>query len=396
MRLLEGTIQRYDWGGKDAIPRLLGQEPDGGPYAEYWLGAHELSPSRTSDGALNELVRRHPDVLGQASEDTWGSQLPFLMKVLSAARPLSLQAHPSREQAEAGFARENAAGIPLDAPNRVYADDWPKPETIIALEEFETLCGFRDPAETARLFASLGVADELESIMRPLTERGGAACLAQVFLDVLSLDGDRQRLIDLVAAAAMEHRDDAGPVGEFARTAVQLDSAFPSDRGILASLLLNRVKLQPGEGLFLAAGQMHAHLSGTGIEVMASSNNVIRGGLTAKHIDVGELVSVVDFEPVTPQILSPVWIRPAVERYPTPCPEFDVWRVRPTSEEQSVRLPGSRSARILLVVDGWADVSADEQSATLTHGQAVFIGAAETDVAISGQATAFLTASGLR
>jgi mannose-6-phosphate isomerase len=396
MQLLNGTVQRYDWGTKDAIFDLLGREPDGEPLAEYWLGAHVLSPASTSCGDLDELVRRHPQWLGQATTDAYGPQLPFLMKVLSARHPLSLQAHPDREQAEAGYFRENAAQIPLESPERVYSDDWPKPEILIALDTFESLNGFREPTQTAELFAGLGVADELSSIVRPLTERKGAAALAQVFLDVLSLDGERRHLIDVAAAAAMKHYNDEGPVGEFARTAVELDRVFPGDRGILAALLLNRVTLAPGEAFYVGPGQMHAHLRGTGIEVMATSDNVIRGGLTQKHIDVHELVSVVDFSPLDPQITLPVESRPGVERYKTPCPEFDVWRVTISPELGTIRIPGSRSARIALVISGDAYITSNEVVQPLHKGQSVFLSAEELDASVTGNATLFVTASGLR
>ncbi|MDR1238251.1 MAG: mannose-6-phosphate isomerase, class I [Propionibacteriaceae bacterium] len=395
MQLLNGTVQRYVWGTRDAIFELLDCEPDGEPLAEYWLGAHALSPASTPQGGLDDLVKRHPQWLGQATADAYGPQLPFLLKVLSARHALSLQAHPNREQAEAGFARENAAGIDLASPERVYTDDWPKPEILIALDTFESLNGFREPQATAELFAGLGVADELSSVIRPLTERKGAAALAQVFLDALSLEGERRHLVDVAAAAAMKHSNDEGPVGDFARTAVELDNVFPGDRGILAALLLNRVTLQPGEAFYVAPGQMHAHLRGTGIEVMATSDNVIRGGLTPKHIDVHELVSVVDFAPQQPQLTLPVENRPGVDRYKTPCPEFDVWRVRISPDLATIRLPGSRSARIALVISGQVTITSGD-SMPLRQGQSVFLSAEELDASINGDGIVFVAASGLR
>jgi mannose-6-phosphate isomerase len=316
------------------------------------------------------------------------------MKVLSARHALSIQAHPSRQQAEEGFARENAAGIPLTAAERVYSDSWPKPEILIALDLFDTLSGFRDPVQTATLLSALGVAGELGSLMTPLTERKGAAALAQVFLEVLSLEGERAHVIDVVSAAALRHSSEPGPVGDFARTAVELDAVFPGDRGILAALLMNRVTLRPGEALYVPAGQMHAHLRGTGVEVMASSDNVIRGGLTPKHVDVRELVAVVDFEPRVPEVLQPVSEGPGVERYPTACPEFDVWRV--TRTDTPVVLPGAGSARILFVVDGEFTVDGSGGRRRLGRGEAVFFGAPETEVTTAGEGTAFLSASGVR
>jgi len=394
MHLLQGTIQRYAWGTPDAIPALLGREPDGGPNAEYWLGAHPQSPATAEGTTLDAMIAADPDLLGDGVRSSFGDVLPFLMKVLSARHALSIQAHPSRQQAEEGFARENAAGIPLTAAERVYSDSWPKPEILIALDLFDTLSGFRDPVQTATLLSALGVAGELGSLMTPLTERKGAAALAQVFLEVLSLEGERAHVIDVVSAAALRHSSEPGPVGDFARTAVELDAVFPGDRGILAALLMNRVTLRPGEALYVPAGQMHAHLRGTGVEVMASSDNVIRGGLTPKHVDVRELVAVVDFEPRVPEVLQPVSEGPGVARYPTACPEFDVWRV--TGTDTPVVLPGAGSARILFVVDGEVTVDGTGGRRRLGRGEAVFLGAGETDVQAAGEGTAFLSASGVR
>ncbi len=396
MQLLHGTFQHYAWGTTDAIPDLLGQPADGRPFAEYWLGAHPLAPSVVSGTRLDSLVTEHPEIVGEASRASFGDRLPYLVKVLSARHPLSLQAHPSRDQAREGFARENAAGLALDAPERTYRDDWPKPELLIALDEFHSLSGFRDPVRTAALFGGLGIADQLVSVIGPLTQRKGPAALAEVFLDVLSLEGDRARLSELVCAAAMQKKDFPGELGEFARTVLELDEVFPSDPGILAALLMNRVTLQPGEAMYVPAGQMHAHLLGTGIEVMANSDNVIRGGLTNKHLDVGELVKVVDFEPTVPKTTRAVAVRPGVQRYETPCQEFDVWRLAPSSTMEPLLLPGGRSARILLVISGAAEVATGAERLSLRRGEAAFLPATDEVATISGDAVAFLTASGLR
>lgn len=395
MQLLRGTVQHYAWGTTDAIPALLGVPADGRPFAEYWLGSHPLSPSEVEGGTLDALVREHPELIGEPSRVTFGDQLPYLLKVLSARHALSLQVHPSREQAQEGYARENAAGIAPDAPERTYRDDWPKPEIMIALEEFHTLSGFRDPSRTAALFGALGVASDLASVIGPLTERKGPAALAEVFLDVLSMDGERAELSDLVCAAAMKHKDDEGEVGEFARTVLELDEVFPADPGILAALLMNRVVLQPGEAVFVPAGHMHAHLRGTGIEVMANSDNVVRGGLTNKHVDVGELVKVVDFSAGEAEITRPVPAGQGVEAYPAPCPEFAVWRVEPL-EAAPVALPGDGSARILLVTSGSAELVRDGERLPLTRGEAAFLTATDDAVALVGDAVAFVAASGLR
>lgn len=394
MQLLQGTVQHYPWGTTDAIPALLGVPADGRPFAEYWLGAHSLSPSVLAGTPLDEVIREHPSYLGSAPKQAFGNHLSFLVKVLSARHALSVQAHPSRAQAEEGFARENAAGIALDAPERIYRDSWPKPEILIAIDEFHTLSGFRPPRDTAELFDGLGVAGELSSVIGPLTARKGPAALAEVFLDVLSISGDRTRLSELVCAAAVEHQDDPGELGQFARTVLELDEVFPSDPGILAALLLNRVVLQPGEAIFVPAGSMHAHLRGTGVEVMGNSDNVIRGGLTNKHVDVGELLTVVDFAAGEPAIIRPVPVSPGVSRYPAGCQEFEVWRL--ALEGGTATVPGDGSARVVLVISGSLELGLGGDVTTLGTGQAAFIPADQEAPAARGTALAFVTASGLR
>jgi mannose-6-phosphate isomerase len=393
MLRLQGAAQHYAWGTTNAIPELLGSPATSTPFAEYWLGAHPSAPANAAGTDLDDLISEHPEVLGDASRANFGDQLPYLLKVLSARHALSLQAHPSRAQAEAGFEREQAAKVALDAPERTYRDSWPKPEILIALDEFHTLSGFRDPRQTVALFTGLGVADELTSVIGPLSERRGAAAVEQVFLDVLSLTGERAQLSELVCAAAVTHKDDSGAVGEFARTVIELDEVFPADPGILAALLMNRVVLQPGEAVFVPAGHMHAHLRGTGVEVMANSDNVIRGGLTPKHVDVCELIKVVNFDPIDPEITHPEQISEGVQRYPADCPEFAVWRLDPAG--RSVPLPGAGSARVLLTISGSLTLSDAGDALDLTHGQASFLAAGET-AELTGDGVAFLAAVGTR
>lgn len=394
MYLLAGEVQHYPWGSTSRIPRILGVEPTGEPWAEYWLGAHSSAPSPLVDAPaadLRELVASHPEVLGRASRDQFGDQLPFLLKILAASTPLSLQAHPSRAQAEAGFAAENEAGVPLDSPQRTYKDDWPKPEIIVALTPFHALSGFRDPRCTAALFESLHVKSSLASIIGPLTERSPSAGIAEVFLDVLSLDAERRHLVDEVVAAAVEKLDEPGEVGLFARTAVDLDEHYPGDPGILAALLMNRVRLNPGEALFMPAGQMHAYLRGTGVELMANSDNVLRGGLTKKHIDVDGLLQVVDFVATDVDVLTSTGAD-GLYRYDTPAPEFALWWIEPISGR--LDLPDSASARIALVTEGSLTLHGEDADLPLACGQAAFL-AADEQVSVSGAGQMFLAASGL-
>lgn len=400
MRRLSGVVKDYAWGSVDAIPTLLHTEATGAPQAEYWLGAHAAGPSVVEgNGTLDTLVAEHPEVLGERSRELFGDRLPFLLKVLAAEQPLSLQAHPSRAQAEAGFAAENAAGLPVGSPLRTYSDDWPKPEMIVALTEFDALCGFRDPRETAALFDGLGLTGGgLEQVIGPLTQRSGDAGLAEVFLDVLSVDESRSHLVNEVVAAAVNHVGDEGPLGEFARTAIELDEHHPSSPGILAALLMNRIRLEPGQAIVLPAGNMHAYLKGTGVEIMANSDNVLRGGLTKKRIDVDALVQVVDFAAAPVQVLtaqpeSPGEASHGVSRFATSAPEFSLWQIDATGG-QSVMLPGVESARILLLVAGHAAVATSEESVELVQGKAVFVPAGE-QVQINGNCQAFLAGAGV-
>lgn len=390
MRRLTGHVQHFPWGSTDEIPAILGQEPDGTAWAEYWLGAHPGGPTFLDNGkTLDEELRDHPSLVGAATETAFGGRLPYLLKILSAASPLSLQAHPTRDQAEAGYARESLLGLANDDPRRSYKDDWPKPETVVALTRFEGLLGFRDPQLTAGLFESLGVEDALASVIGPLRVRSDVAALQEVFLDVLSLD-ERRHLVDVVLAAAVELLDAPGELGEFARTAVELDEHFPGDPGILAALLMNRFQLQPGESVSLEAGMMHAYLRGTCIEIMANSDNVMRGGLTRKHIDVDGLLQVVDFTPRLPHIGLPEG-GDGVFVYPTPFPEFELWLVSPC-DHTALPMPRIDSGRIALVTSGEFRLDG-ETSLELTSGEAVFL-AADEAVAVNGSGQLFLAASG--
>lgn len=390
MRRVSGYVQHFPWGSPEDIPAILGRAADGRPWAEYWLGTHPNGPTTVEgNGTLDAYLQEHPEALGEASRTVFGARLPYLLKLLSAAHPLSLQAHPSREQAEVGYARESLLGLDPSDPTRSFRDDWPKPEAIVALTPFEGLLGFRDPHETAGLFEGLGVASELTSVIGPLRDRRAAPALQEVFLDVLSL-AERRHLVDVVVSAAVNRLDSHGAVGEFARTAVELDEHFPGDPGILAGLLLNRFSLQPGEAVALGAGVMHAYLRGTGVEVMANSDNVMRGGLTAKHIDVDGLLQVVDFEPDEPRVMLPEGAD-GVYVYPTSFSEFELWLVAPV-DCKSLELPRTDSGRIVLVTSGEFELSSGE-TLLLTSGQAAFV-AADEHVSVKGQGQLFMAVSG--
>ena len=418
MHVVTGQVQHYDWGTIAEIPRLLGVESDGCPWAEYWLGAHPKAPSLLADdcdinGAdradggqpLDRWLAEHPDQLGQASREVFGDRLSFLLKILSAEQPLSIQAHPSRTQAQLGFAQENAAGVPIDDPRRLYRDDWPKPEMIVALTEFHALYGFRDPHESRRMLTVFDAVDGFPGLVAPLEDPGSEG-IAAVLTSCLQPDEQNRRVIAGMIAAAHDLVQGHDPASmqedapQLARTAVELDRAHPGDPSILAALLMNRVHLRPGESLFLGAGTMHAYLHGTGIEIMASSDNVLRGGLTSKHIDVPALLAHADLTATCVQPECPRQLPGGLQHYRTPFPEFTLWRL---GERVETDLPATGLGRILLVLDGRmslitsAGVTSNDTGAEVTQmraGQAVWISAGQ-QVHVTGSAVGFLAAPGI-
>ncbi|MGJ3508819.1 mannose-6-phosphate isomerase, class I [Enemella sp. A6] len=394
MRALIGEVQHYDWGSTTAIPRILGVEPDGRPWAELWLGAHPTAPSKLDDTdgpTLDRVLESDPSGIGTGAVDAFGPRLPFLLKILAAKQALSLQTHPSREQAEAGFAREEAEGIPRDARERLYVDDWPKPEIMVALEEFHALCGFRDPIQTADMFTALGEVgpDRLGDVLAPLRDPDTTNALRETFTSVLQLTSAQ---VEAFVALAAEHTDAPEPVGQFARTAVELAADYPGDPGVIAALLMNRIVLHPGDAVFLEADVMHAYLRGAGIELMANSNNVLRGGLTPKHVDVPELSRMVHFEPYTPRIFRGTETGTGLTHYEVPVPEFTLWRI--DADNEPVEVPATERGRILLVTSGTASVQGPDTELATSPGQAVWLAAGE-QASVRGVSTAWVAASGI-
>jgi mannose-6-phosphate isomerase len=393
MERLTGVIQPYAWGSRTAIPEFLGAEPTGEPQAELWFGAHPLAPSAVDGEPLDKLVAHHPvRVVGQASVEAFGPRLPFLLKIIAAAQPLSLQAHPSREQAEAGYAREQAAGIPRDAPQRTYRDSWPKPELLCAFVETDALCGFREPAATYQMFEQLAV-DRALTLVAALADADVPAAerLRVAFSRLLRLTPDERSVISEIAQAA-EATQEPDDVASFARTASELHTYHPGDPGVLAALLMNRITLQPGDALFMPSGNLHAYLSGGGVEIMANSDNVMRGGLTPKYVNVDELLAVLDFTPGLRGLITPLEESPGVWRYPTPAPEFTLWRLEPHAESAAV--PAAGSGRILLVTDGELTAMSITTRLDLGRGEAALLSAGE-EAAVTGRGTAFLGGPGV-
>jgi mannose-6-phosphate isomerase len=377
MDRLDNTIRPYAWGSTTAIPQLLGVEPTGEPQAEMWMGAHPGAPSRTERGTLVEVIEAAPErELGEKAVARFGPRLPFLLKILAAGAPLSLQVHPDLEQAKAGYEDEERRHIPVDAGHRNYKDANHKPELICALTEFDGLCGFRAPADAARLLAGLDV-DSLKPYVDLLHARPEDAALREVLTAVLTADPDEMsRTVTAAAAACARLGGDYAPYADIAHH-------YPGDPGVIAAMLLNHVRLQPGEALFLGAGIPHAYLSGLGVEIMANSDNVLRCGLTPKHVDVPELLRIVRFEATDPGVLRPEASPDGEEVYETPIDEFRLSRfVLPeaTAPHDLTRA----TPQILLCTAG--SVRAGEH--TLAPGESVFVPADEK-AEVSGPGTLF-------
>ncbi|MFF1907425.1 mannose-6-phosphate isomerase, class I [Kitasatospora sp. NPDC058218] len=396
MDRLVNTVRPYAWGSLTALPELLGQEPTGEPQAELWMGAHPGAPSRADRGegprTLDELIAADPEgELGAATVARFGPALPFLFKVLAAGIPLSIQAHPTLDQARAGYAAENALGIPPDAPHRSYRDANHKPELICALDQFDGLCGFRTPAGAAALLAGLKVA-ALDPLIALLGAEDEAEALRSTLAAVLTMDDataaatvrDTAEAVDKAAAG-----DPDGPYALYSR----ITREFPGDRGLIAGLLLNAIRLRPGQALYLGAGVPHAYLHGVCVELQANSDNVLRAGLTPKHIDLPELLKVVEFTSGAPELLLPVGVAetPGEELYPVPVDEFRLSLF--TLDGQERQLDG-RAPQILLCTAGSARLTAaDGTTLDLARGESAFLPATGTATRLDGTGTTVFRAT---
>lgn len=387
MEQLSCVVQEYAWGDTQSIPHLLGQEPDGQPKAELWMGAHPRACSDCVDGgSLADLIAGDPTAaLGTEVNDRFG-QLPFLFKVLAAGEPLSIQSHPTLDQAIEGFARENEEGIPLDAPHRVYRDPNHKPEVIAALTPFHAKCGFRPLSESRQLFSLVSALDDA-GVLKPITEilfEDGAA--SDVYANAMAyiLGAPASTEIEIAsatttAAAALLGTPAGEPFASELEWTGKIAASFPDDTGVTVALMLNHVFLEPGQAIFLEAGNLHAYLNGVGMELMANSDNVVRGGLTPKHRDIAELLKVVDCSPIDVPIQIPTtdtWT------YHCPVPEFTLQRlVNPSGPIES---PGPE---IIFVQQGDIEFVCGEKTLVMTGGDVVWLSAEDAEVSISGQGT---------
>jgi mannose-6-phosphate isomerase len=394
---LDNTVMGYDWGSRTAIAALQGRRvPSDAPEAELWIGAHASAPSRIrgGDASLAERIARSPESeLGADIRARFGDRMPFLLKVLAADVPLSLQAHPDAEQARRGHAREEALGIPVSARNRCYRDASHKPEVLCALGPFEALCGFRPFEETLAVVEALAV-PSLAALMMPLRRAPSPAALRECFETLMTLEPASARsIVDAVAAACRREAAGGGPGSAHLAWVARLAQLHPGDTGVVASLLLNHVRLEAGEAVALRAGLLHSYLAGTGIELMASSDNVLRGGLTTKHVDCAELVAILDFRPSP---CRPVEMRRLCEHeseYVTGTADFRLSTIVVT--DGAACRPPRRGPELLLCIEGAATVTTDGgDTEPLGKGESVFVSASDARYAISGTAKLFRATAG--
>ena len=373
---LTGQVQHYAWGGKNYIASLIGlNSAKDQPCAEWWLGAHPSAPSEienvTGKQSLIEFLSQNPTALGQVSRQQFGDELPYLLKILDVEKPLSIQLHPTKAQAEKGFEAENAKGVSLTDSTRTYKDRNHKPEMMIALSDFWLLHGFKTKSQ---ILATLNARPSLQ----PLAEKLGKQSLAEFYADVMLADQSTiaNWLLPIIEANQQSYKN-----GELALDnpdywvlyTMEAMAISPEklDAGLVCFYLFNIVHLKEGEGIFQDAGIPHAYLRGQNVELMACSDNVIRGGLTPKYVDIVELLKIVDCREVTPQIISAAPQNQSEFTYKTPVNDFALAQIRVESQQHTkVNL---QSAGILLVMQGELKIQEKSTALTLKQGESAFI-----------------------
>ncbi|GGC11428.1 mannose-6-phosphate isomerase, class I [Cellulomonas carbonis] len=391
MHRLENPVREYDWGSPTTIPELLGRRPTTKPAAELWLGAHPSAPSTalTPDGPvpLDEYIGDDPaGVLGADVVARFGACLPYLLKIIAADKPLSLQVHPSADAARAGFEREELSGVAIDDPHRNYKDRNHKPELVFALTPFQAMCGFRAPRRAAELVAGLDaeLAHVLHADLRADPSFRGIRAAFRRLLD--PHDPPTAAQVGEVVDACRERLAAGSPSPRADGTVVLLAEHYPGDPGVVTSLLLNPVTLQPGEALFVPAGGVHAYLSGTAVEIMANSDNVLRAGLTSKHIDIPELLDNVDYVAAPPIRVAPEAFHGSTKAFYAPVDDFELSFTRLTDGAVHP-LPG-RGPRVLLCLEGAVTLeSATGDKLDLVRGESAFVPARDGSLVASGVGT---------
>jgi mannose-6-phosphate isomerase len=366
---ISGEEKNYPWGSKNLIQDHFGIGSGAQALAEVWFGTHDGGQSKLLDS-------------GQSLEDALGTKLSFLVKFLAADSPLSIQVHPNASQAKAGFAKENAAGIALTDPARNYKDDSHKPEILIALTDFEALCGFRPRAEVLEIFLAFSESEPRFGELAALAATD--ATIEEIFTELLENHSLAERFNSTVEPL------DADSLAERARAlVVGLLEKYPADTGALVALLLNHIQLESGEAIYLPAGNLHAYLSGLGLEVMAASDNVLRGGLTSKHIDQAELRQIADFSELSEPVVVSRKLAEGLIEYPVGASEFRVYRAQVTGANLLADLDLPARAVIVCVSGEIAVGTSLEEREVLKKGEVVFVSEAKK-FSLSGSGDAFV------
>jgi len=397
VELLRGATRTYAWGSRTAIAEFTGRpSPTAHPEAELWFGAHPGDPAwlETPNGekSLLDAVQADPDgQLGPGVRGRFGDVLPFLVKVLAAEEPLSLQAHPSDAQAVEGYVREDRLGVPLNSPIRNYRDRNHKPELLVALSEFDALGGFRPAARSVALMRALAVSD-LDPFIALLSGQSDADGLRALFTTwITAPQPDLDVLIPAVLDGAVAYvRSGETEFAAEARTLLELGERYPGDAGVLAAMLLNRITLAPGEAIFMPAGNLHSYIHGVGMEVMANSDNVLRGGLTPKHVDVPELLRVLDFTPADEATLRTPTHRDGIELvYDTPAVEFATCVLMLDGDDlgHEIDAPSRHDGpQILVCTEGSVVVRAKSDVVVLERGSAAWVAADDGPIRLEASA----------
>jgi mannose-6-phosphate isomerase len=384
---LQGKVQHYDWGGFDFIPGLLGLVNDKHhPFAEYWLGAHDKASSILQNGeTLGHLLRQQPGLLGEKVRAQFG-RLPYLLKILDVKNMLSIQVHPNKLSAQTGFEKENQSGIAVNAPNRNYKDDNHKPELMLALSDFWLLHGFQNPE---RLKSTIGLVPEF-NFMIPVFEQSGYRGLYEL---LMTMDQEKvnetmqallNRIIPLYQTGALQK---SNPDFWAARAALAFNEPGKMDRGIFSIYLFNILHLKEGEAIFQDAGILHAYLEGQNVEIMANSDNVLRGGLTKKHIDVPELMKHVSFQEVEPAVIRGRKNNKYETVYETPAPDFELGKI--TLNKNETYQTTSLSTDIYFVFCGSLEVSDGGHALKLQRGES-FVAFCDTKITLRALSDAIL------
>jgi mannose-6-phosphate isomerase len=376
---LHNQARDYAWGSKTLIPDYFGVAETGRPMAEVWFGTHLGSPTMVEGSDTKSLA------------DLLGKNLSFLLKILAAETPLSIQAHPSVAQAREGFERENALGIPLSASNRNYKDANHKPEMIVALTDFEALCGFRPKTQVHNLLLDMVEAPEVSESFVAISrgwldefEQGGLRSLTAAILgfgadgrDLMGFNSELSGLADFSARFEL---------------AARLNELYPGDPGVVIALLMNHVVLAPGEALYLPAGNIHAYLAGLGVEIMANSDNVLRGGLTPKHIDVAELARVLNFEAEPVPLVKPKELARGLISYETAADDFELYRATLSSANLLAEINLAKPSVLLCTAGVVSVTNSLGERLELARGEAAYMSEDARHFSLAGSGELFIAA----